>query len=247
MIKRILTIVLIFSALNFYAQEDSPWAVGVYTTPFYLGKINNGQNENIDADGLSGGYNIGFSIKRYLNGSLNIESGISYSTLWYNGKQKGAVPEGSDLYYDFEYTKFPLKINFVKLWNYSKDLYLTLGIGGQVMCLNNYRVTIEDRLQKIVYEKGERFLYIKSNGYRNTLKRDVFAKRIFGIIGSLGIKKRFSSRFSYSFQLGAEYDLSNFYQNYYQKYKTHFFRIGIQFGLEYRFNLFPSPHVQGIL
>jgi hypothetical protein len=243
--KNLLVLIGVFISLNLFAQ-DSPWAVEAKFTPFFLGAINSEKDFNIENDGISGGVDAGMTIKRYLSAPWSLETGIIYSSQKFNGIQSGAVPEGSDLSYSLEYYKFPLLVNYDWSWDYKKDLKLTLGGGGQILHLNDYKGTREDRLQVITIENGERILYIKDDDeVRSVIEGDFFSDTRLGLVGYFGFEKRFSESFSYSLKLKTEYDLNLIGNE--AGYDLSYFRIGLEFGIRYRFKKAGPVHIEGIL
>ena len=114
------------------------------------------------------------------------------------------------------------------------------------MHLVDYKEIREDRLQIITIENGERVLYVKDqNEVVSVLERDFFSNTRLGLVGYFGFEKRFSESFSYSLKLKTEYDLSLIDNNY--GYDLSYFRIGLEFGIQYRFKKANPPHIEGIL
>lgn len=243
--KNLLVFIFFSISLNLCAQ-DSRWAVEANFTPFFLGAIDSEKDFNIKKDGISGGLDAGLSIRRYLSSPWSLETGFIYSTQKFNGIQLSSVPEGSNLSYSLEYYKIPLLVNYDWDWNYKNDLKLTVGGGGQLLHLVDYKGVREDRLQIITIENGERVLYVKDrNEVVSVLERDFFSNTRLGLVGYFGFEKRFSESFSYSLKLKTEYDLSLIDNNY--GYDLSYFRIGLEFGIQYRFKKANPTHIEGIL
>lgn len=243
--KNLLVLFLFFIPLNLFAQ-DSQWAIKAEVTPFFLGAINSEKDYNIKSEGLSGGIDAGVKIRRYLSSPWSLEAGLIYSSQEFDGRQRGSVPEGSQISYSLEYYKIPLLVNYDWDWNYKNDLKLTVGGGGQLLHLVDYKGVREDRLQIIFIENGERVLYVKDqNEVVSVLERDFFSNTRLGLLGYFGFEKRFSESFSYSLKLKTEYDLSLIDNNY--DYDLSYFRIGLKFGIQYRFKKANPTHIEGIL
>ena len=228
------------------SAQDSSWAIKAEVTPFFLGAINSEKDYNIKSEGLSGGIDAGVKIRRYLSSPWSLEAGLIYSSQEFDGRQRGSVPEGSQISYSLEYYKIPLLVNYDWNWNYKKDFKLNVGGGGQLLHLVDYKGIREDRLQIITIENGERVLYVKDqNEVVSVLERDLFSNTRLGLLGYFGFGKRFSESFSYSLKLKTEYDLSLIDNNY--GYDLSYFRIGLEFGIQYRFKKANPTHIEGIL
>lgn len=157
------------------------------------------------------------------------------------------MPEGSDLKIALDYYKFPLLVNYEWSLNYTGDTKLSFGAGGQILQLIDYKSTREDRLQIITIENGKRVLYIKDEDLiKSVFEEDFFSKTRLGLVGQFGIEKRLSDSFYYTLKLKTEYDLG-LIDDHTNNYELSYFRIGIQFGIQYRFRKSSSTYIEGIL
>lgn len=246
MIKKLLILSLIFISNATNAQEKT-WAIGVDFNPFFLGTINSEKEGNVKSEGLSGGYNAGMSIKYFFLNSWNIDGGIQFSEQIYNGKELSAVQEGSNYRVNLKHFKFPLLVNYHWNLDYKNDWKVSIGLGGQLLQLNDHYLKIEDRLQIITLENGIRTLYIKEDDrVASVIENNYFSDSRLGLVGQFGLENKISSSFSYSIKLRTEYDL-NIIDNDESYYDLSYFRIGLQFGLQYHFKRAKSSHIEGIL
>ena len=246
MVKKISILFFIFILTDSYSQEKT-WVFGLDLNPFFLGTINSEKESNIENEGVSGGYNAGMSIKYYFLNSWNIDGGIQFSEQIYNGKGLSFVQEGSNYRVNLKHFKFPLLVNYHWNLDYKNDWKISIGLGGQLLQLNDHYLKIEDRLQIITLENGIRTLYIKEDErVASVIENNYFSDSRLGLVGQFGLENKISSSFSYSIKLRTEYDLS-IIDNDESYYDLSYFRIGLQFGLQYHFKKAKSSHIEGIL
>jgi hypothetical protein len=247
MIKKIIIFTIILISVNANAQ-DNRWAMEANLNPFFLGALNSESDNNVKSDGLSGGYDIGISLKYNVSDPIQLEGGVQYSKQNYNGKELSFVEEGSDFSIELSYIKFPLIVNYGWDWDYKKDTRLSIGFGGQLLSLNDSFLKIEDRLQIVTIENGVRTLYIKEEDMiKSVIEDGFFSKQRLGLIGQFGLEKQISDSFSYSIKLRTEYDLSLIDNDNNYNYDLSYFRIGLQFGIQYNFQTKSSSYIEGIL
>ncbi|GHA22952.1 hypothetical protein GCM10007103_00010 [Salinimicrobium marinum] len=86
----------------------------------------------------------------------------------------------------------------------------------------------------------------------------IFEKDVVGLIGGAGIKKFLSNNFSVTANLRYEFDLTNADaypllrkdlndEPNWEAKKTHHYRIGLEFGIQYHFDKKQKVYVEGIL
>ena len=247
MTKKLFLLTLVLITFNSNAQ-DSNWAIQANLNPFFLGSLNSEGDYEVNREGVSGGYNIGIAIMYDVSDAWQLEGGLHYSNQIHNGKLMNFVPEGSDYRSDFSYIKVPLIVNYGWDWDYKKDTRLSLGLGGQFLSLNDYFLKIEDRLQIITVEGGQRTLYKKGeNADVSVIEDDFYSKNRLGLIGQFGLQKQISDSFAFSIKIRSEYDLSLIDNDNAYNYDLSYFRIGLQFGIQYQFKKTRNSYVKGIL
>lgn len=243
---RFILITLGLLTFNLNAQ-DSDWAIEANFNPFFLGALNS-DDQTVKSDGLSGGYGLGISLKYNAFDPIQIEGGLQYLKQNYNGIDQCCVEEGSDYRVELSYIKIPLIFNYGWDWDYKNDTRLTLGLGGQLLILNDYSLRIEDRLAIVTIENGQRTLYIKDeNIIESIIEDDFFSKNRLGLLAQFGLEKSISDSFTYSIKLRTEYDLSLIDNDNAFNYDLSYFRIGLQFGIQYNFQKTAGTYVKGIL
>jgi len=247
MIKKIIIFTIILISVNANAQ-DNQWSMEANLNPFFLGALNSESDNNVKSDGLSGGYDLGLSLKYNVSDAIQLEGGVQFSKQNYNGKELSSLEEGSDYSSELSYYKFPLIVNYRWDWNYKKDTRLSLGFGGQLLSLNDSFMKIEDRLQIVTIENGVMTLFIKEEDIiKSEIQDDFFSKQRLGLIGQFGFEKQISDSFSYSIKLRTEYDLSLIDNDNNYNYDLSYFRIGLQIGIQYNFQTKSSSYIEGIM
>ena len=247
MIKNIFFITLILLTFNLNAQNNR-WALEANINPFFLGALNSESDNNVNSDGISSGYSIGIAVKYDVSDLLQIEGGVQYSKQKYNGMELSAVVEGSNYRNELSYIKFPLIVNYGWDWDYKKDTRLSIGFGGQLLSLKESFLKIEDRIQIVTIKNGVRTLYIKDDDMiKSVIEDDFFSKQRLGLIGQFGLEKQISDSFAYSVKLRTEYDLSLIDNSNNYNLDMSYFRIGVQFGIQYNFDKPSRSYVEGIL
>ncbi|WP_295178144.1 outer membrane beta-barrel protein [uncultured Christiangramia sp.] len=114
-------VAIILISLNVKAQENK-WGLEANLNPFFLGALNSESDSNVESEGLSGGYNLGISIKYNTSDSWQVEGGMQYSEQTYNGKALSFVEEGSHYLSELSYIKVPLLINYGWQWDIKRIL-----------------------------------------------------------------------------------------------------------------------------
>lgn len=245
--KKIFFLSLILFTINSNAQ-DNDWAIQANLNPFFLGNLNSEDSQDVKSNDISGGYDIGLSIKYNLSKIWQLEGGIRYSKQTYNGEVKYFVPEGSDYHSELNYIKVPLLANYSWDWDYKKDLKLSFGVGGQLLILNDYYLKIEDRLQIITVINEERTLYNKEmETNQSVFGEEFFSKNRLGLVGQFGVEKQISNSFSYSIKLRTEYDTGLIDNDNGFNYDLNYFRIGLQLGIQFDIKKTNDSYVKGIL
>lgn len=247
MIKKIIILTIILISVSVNAQ-DNRWALEANLKPFFLGTLNTEGDYDVKSDGVSGGFDIGISIKYNVTDNWQLEGGLQYSNQIHKGRLLNFVREGSEYRSEFRYIKVPLIVNYGWDWKYKKDTRLSFGLGGQLLSLNDYFLKIEDRLQIIIVESGQRTLYKKGeNEVKSVIEDDFFSNQRLGLIGQFGLEKKISDSFSYSIKLRTEYDLSLIDNDNSYNLDMSYFRIGLQLGIQYNFQSRSSSHIEGIM
>ncbi|MAN25815.1 outer membrane beta-barrel protein [Mesonia sp.] len=247
MIKKLVILAVITLSTNLHAQ-DNRWALEGNLSPFFLGTLNSEGDYDVEGDGISGGYDIGISMKYNISENWQIDGGVRYSKQVNNGELMYFVPDGSDYRSKLSYIKIPLIVNYGWDWSYMKDTRLSFGLGGQLLILDDSFLRIEDRLQIITIENGLRTLYVKDEDVvQSVIKDDFFSKSRLGLIGQFGLEKQFSDSFSYSIKLRTEYDLNLIDNNNGFNYDLSYFRIGLKFGIQYNFQPKSASYIEGIM
>ncbi|WP_299152917.1 hypothetical protein [uncultured Christiangramia sp.] len=131
---------------------------------------------------------------------------------------------------------------------YKKDTRISFGLGGQFLSLNDYFLKIEDRLQIITIEDGKRTLYNKNEDMvKSVIEDEFFSKQKLGLVGQFGLEKQITDSFSYSIKLRTEYDLGLLDNNSAYSYELSYFRIGLQFGFQYKIRPKSARYIEGIM
>jgi hypothetical protein len=247
-------IFLILLTTNTYvnAQDVKNWQIGLNLNPFLFSKLGNENVLSKDNQKYPNGVGFGLTIEKNWNDNWGIKSGFDYTTQKINYKISDSSENEPRVTTEYEYFKAPLSIQYYHLLN--EKFYLIFSQGFQISFLNYFRTVYEDKLQRIVYSSnfGETIVFnnpensSQSNGDCNAIFHN---PQLFGILGSIGVKKYINERFSYTMLVKYEYDFTSpdKTQYYLNSKKSHNFRIGFEFGLQFslkspndRFNKTPQ-------
>lgn len=251
--KTITFLVLCFLSIC-NAQEVNDWQIGFNVNPFVFTRINSNFSYERGKQDIPNGFGFGLTIEKNWNEHWGIKTGFEstkqnekYFFDWLNSN---TVTNST-----FEYYKVPLTIQYY--YPLREKLFLTFNQGIQYSSLKYFKTVIKDDFQMITFSSdyGESIFFEnpeQNNHVSGNLQDNAHMRDLFGIIGSIGLKGFITDKITYSTNLRYEYDFSDadkipYY--YFEKNgnsKTHNFRLGLEFGLQYHFSIGDrfdkSPH-----
>lgn len=238
MIKKFILSLLFIVPFIANAQSGDPWQIGLNASPFYFGRYNDKVNKEIDKQDLPNGYLFGLSAEKNFSSNWGIKTGLEYSFQNRKDIQYFPVMSGSTVSADFEYLKLPVMLQYSRKISSMRNLFLILNQGAQVSRLTNYYSILDDYLQTVIYSSGERRLYGKETGVVDIRPNQPFRKYVYGVVGSIGLKKNFSSNFSYSLHMRYEFDITDADKELFHSSMshTHNYRLGLLLGIHYHLN-----------
>lgn len=248
--REILILILCLMPIIVPAQSIEDWELGIAGSAFYFTKIDTGKEIDVGSQEIPNGHFYGLTVAKNWNENWGLSTGLEYS--FQNWKARDFFPiqsTGSNVNENLEYLKLPFMLQFT--YSPNKDnFYWVLKKGFQISWLTDYYTIIDNRHESFsytsIYQDGrvnhweeDHFVTYANNAYKDFL---------FGIIGSVGIKKIFNENWSYTSDLRYELDFTHaddkIWRSEFSEAKN--FRIGLVVGIQYRFHIKPKPYVEGI-
>lgn len=239
--KTLLICFTLLISIYFNAQSLDDWQIGVNANPFIFQRFRPSELPVRLKQDFPNGFATGITIEKSLSEKWSIESGVNLS--WQNDRYT-APYGGTDVFpmlviYHFQYYKIPLKVNYyIPLKN---NFYFNINQGFQLSLLSKYIINYEDNQQIGVYENDLYIFESKINGIHNEFNINwMFKKNTLGLTGGFGLKKIINTRYSFSTNIKYEYDFTNSQisdldPTWGNESKN--FRIGLDLGIQYHFNL----------
>ncbi len=244
LMKKIL-VLLIFNCiinLNCYSQYTNDWQLGLNLSPFYFTRFNPDYFPKKQDNKIPNGFGYGLTVEKNWNENWGVKTGIEIT----NQKEKYFVDEDSadnkKIIASFEYYQIPLTIQYY--YEINEKTFITLNQGLQFSKLKYVKNELIGDFEKQTLTPD----YFESIFFRNPAlnyiiyeKQKAYNENLFGITGSIGIKRFFLDKFSYSTNLFYNYDFTNseFFSTYNEPNKsvTNNFRIGLEIGIQYHFTI----------
>lgn len=238
------SVVLIFLfSFKVMAQDIERWQVGINLNPFIFTQLSPDFYPEKKGNKYPNGFGYGLTIEKNWNEHWGIKTGFESI----KHKEKYYVDDTSadevHLEHNLEYYRLPIMLQYsISL---SEKLFLTFNQGFQFSFFKDMKLIEEGNQQRIVFT-SDYYEYVffdhPEQNYSGHGKQKLFKETLFGLVGSVGIKGFLSDKLSYSTNLRYEYDItdadnSTFFKNSYNPKPTRFFRIGLEFGIQYHFSI----------
>ena len=244
--KTIIFFALLFSASSF-SQDLTNWQVGLNLNPFIFSRINSSFVYEKDTQKFPNGLGFGITIEKNWNENWGIKTGFENTTQeekYYFNEQSA---DNTKITSKFKYYKLPITLQYST--PIADNFFLTFNQGIQFSFLKYYNTkevgSNQIRISSSNYAEYTSFQFPENNYQQYGDFSDVFHKKnLFGIIGSIGLKGFINERFSYSTNLRYEYDFTNADNlpyftdaNFSSLKTTHNFRLGLEIGIQYHFQI----------
>lgn len=242
MIKQFFIILILGISFIGNAQSLSDWQIGVNVNPFIFNRINSNYKPEKASQDIPNGFGFGLTIEKNWNEHWGIKTGLEYTNQnkKYDNYLYSVNGLSATMKSEFKYYKLPISVQYYH--QVKENLFLIFSQGIQFSFLDDYKTTIDDELQRVIFTPKyfENDDKKKNTRYIVAEDRRLYKNSTFGLIGSVGFKRFVSKKVSYSTSLRYEYDLTSsedidaFFSD---NHNTKNFRLGLELGLQYHFSL----------
>jgi hypothetical protein len=226
------------------AQDLSNWQVGLNVNPFIFTRFSPDFYPEKKDNNYPNGLGFGVTIEKNWNENWGLKTGFESTKQNEKYFVNDNSADNTHIKSSFEYYKAPITIQYS--YPLKEKLFLTFNQGVQFSFLKHFK-SVEAGSYQITTYSSDYYEYIsyqfpENNQYYYAKGQGMgYEKKIFGIIGSIGLKGFLSKKISYSTNLRYEYDLTNADDSPNHltddSKPTHNFRLGLELGLQYHFSL----------